>query len=382
MAGSLHIDGPVRSALTLVLLTSTSGCILSPEINERPSLEIVPDSTDLIYRSLDPNYRVRMHAEENDPDGDNLTYRWTVQSCTGGKFDCDSKYAESTERSFAFPVPPRRADGVTPATHIRILLDGKDSWGAAAKPQQESVIALSNHPPDIPIVSAQAEYGFAPDFPIDVYFKVGDEDDGPGTSELTWTVYSPPTQPAYELVDLSAPSDPEDPQHLQVGKRLTPHGLGLWTIELKAKDPFGDEFSKDIMLTVEQDKPPCLAQWAPIAVQAPNALPVSDPTLFLVNRVMDSVDPWPANVGDPFRGTPTFEWSVKRNAGPRRITSATANQLAFDPALYTPGDIVEIRVEIADRNATPITCADGNPTCAVGIDATCIQRQTWRVEVR
>jgi hypothetical protein len=40
-----------------------------------------------------------------------------------------------------------------------------------------------------------------------------------------------------------------------------------------------------------------------------------------------------------------------------------------------------MRVEIFDRKSTPIPCADGLATCAISQPA-CIQRQTWRVEVR
>jgi hypothetical protein len=39
-------------------------------------------------------------------------------------------------------------------------------------------------------------------------------------------------------------------------------------------------------------------------------------------------------------------------------------------------------VEIADRNNTAITCADASPTCSVISDNSCLQRLTWRVEVR
>jgi hypothetical protein len=64
------------------------------------------------------------------------------------------------------------------------------------------------------------------------------------------------------------------------------------------------------------------------------------------------------------------------------LNGVTGSGFAIDPASYQPGDIVELRVEIADRNNTPITCADGNATCSVVSDNACIQRQTWRVEVR
>jgi hypothetical protein len=83
----------------------------------------------------------------------------------------------------------------------------------------------------------------------------------------------------------------------------------------------------------------------------------------------------------------TFSWSIlPPGASTRQPLAVTGNQVALDPASYSPGDIVELRVEIADRamilNNTAISCADNIPTCSVISDASCIQRQTWRVEVR
>ena len=137
------------------------------------------------------------------------------------------------------------------------------------------------------------------------------------------------------------------------------------------------------MVTVNPDSPPCLRTLSPVVAQSPAALPMSEPTLFQVHIVADDLDPYPS-VNDPELGPTRFTWSLLAPpSGSRQVlTAVTGNRLALDPASYQPGDIVEVRVEIADRNLTPITCADGNATCSVISDNNCLQRQTWRVEVR
>jgi hypothetical protein len=123
-------------------------------------------------------------------------------------------------------------------------------------------------------------------------------------------------------------------------------------------------------------------QWAPIAAPSSTEWPMTDPTLFQVKVVKDTLDPYPTVPGDAVRGTTAFKWSIKQpGSSSRTLLGAIGNAVSLDPANYTPGDIVELRVEIADRNKTPVNCADDQLTCSV-ISTSCIQRQTWRVVVQ
>ena len=109
---------------------------------------------------------------------------------------------------------------------------------------------------------------------------------------------------------------------------------------------------------------------------------MTDPTLFQVKIVDDVLDPFPTMPGDALRGTTAFSWSIKQPGASTRTTlGVTGNAASLDPANYAPGDIVELRVEIADRSNTMISCTDASPTCSVISDDACIQRLTWRVEV-
>ena len=112
-------------------------------------------------------------------------------------------------------------------------------------------------------------------------------------------------------------------------------------------------------------------------------IPISDPTLFQVLVVADDLDPYPSVPNDPILGTTEFHWSIVPPGGTRQsLGGVTGSGVALDPNSYTPGDLVELRVEIQDRNHTPVNCPDTDLTCSVISDQSCLQRLTWRVEVR
>lgn len=106
------------------------------------------------------------------------------------------------------------------------------------------------------------------------------------------------------------------------------------------------------------------------------------PTLFQVTVVKDDLDPYPGFPDDTVLGSPKFTWSLLPPGGSTRLPFGTTNHASLDPSNYAPGDILELRVEIADRKALPITCDQASPTCSVISDNACLQRLTWRVEVR
>src|SRR5262249_30061475 len=158
---------------------------------------------------------------------------------------------------------------------------------------------------------------------MNIYAKVGDSDDGADSVTLEWKVFSPMNQPTFALgeLDQPVPQDPLDPKHLQIGKKFTPMGTGDYEIQLTARDPLqqacADQGGTDctstvdsVMVTVVPDHAPCLKQLVPLVAVAPNALPVSDPTLFQVVVVQDDLDPFPGVPSDQVLKTPSFHWSI------------------------------------------------------------------------
>ncbi len=363
---------------------AVSGCFYTDPINQRPSLGIIQTSQDVVYRG-DP---VELRASTDDPDGHFVYVHWRVQPCTGE--DCDSPFYELSDDETVpakFVVPYERADKQK-VTALRVVLQGQDDFGATAKPDQELWIPIADRAPTLEL-RKDSRYGYVVSTPINLYAKLGDPDDGPADPTLSWQVYTPTNQPAYDLVDIEVPPDKEPERYAQSGKQFTPKGIGEWEIEVTATDTLGEETTQSIMVTVSADAPPCLSTLSPVIAPTGTALPMSEPTLFQVHVVADDLDPYPA-VNDPVLGTTKFAWSLKLNNGARQDLTGTTgdgvtgNRVALDPASYLPGDIIEVRVEIADREAVnrPITCADANPTCSVISDNACLQRQTWRVEVR
>lgn len=378
---------PVAARLTVVgrcalLCLVASGCFYVDPINQRPSLEIEQTSTAVVYRGD----TVRLNAIANDPDGQPVFFHWRANACTD-ETDCDkAPFYEMSDAKAVFVVPSERApDPERPPTAVeavRVVLEGQDEYGATARPAQQLWIPVANRAPTLEL-RKDSRYGYVVKEPINVYAKVGDPDDWPNVPELTWEVFTPTDQPDYMLDDLTVDPDPDDTTHAQLGKTFTPEGIGDYEIRVTATDRLGEPTVKSIMVTVADDAPPCLQQLTPLVATAPAALPMAEPTLFQVHVVTDDLDPYPA-VDDPELGTPMFTWSLLAPgmAARQTLNGVSGNGVALDPASYQPGDILELRVEIADRQPRVLTCADDNPTCSVISDDNCLQRQTWRIEVR
>jgi hypothetical protein len=370
-------------AVRFVLLSTLlmAGCFYTDRINQRPGIEIVQTSDDLVYRKS----MVTLLATDDDPEDHVVFKQWHAHACTDATLPdnagCDMvPFQTGNLDNFIFEVPSTRADTTTPVQTVRVVLEAQDDYGAIARPFQELLIPIANHLPYLDLRMAP-RYEYLVDTPIDLFVAVTDADDAPASVQVEWKVYTPMNQPAYTLVDVDVP-DP-DPLALQLGKLFTPKGNGKWTIEVTATDPLGGGDVKQFEMQVDLDGPPCLAQWAPITAPSGSALPMTEPTLFRINVVTDVLDPFPTIPGDAQLGTTRFSWSIKPpGSSTRDALSVTSNQAALDPANYQPGDIVELRVEIQDRIPRTITCADNLDTCSMTSDNDCLQRLTWRVEVR
>jgi len=358
-----------------------TGCIYLDPINQRPSVTIDQLSSGLVHRGD----LVTFMADYDDPEGGGGSFAWSAFACadeSDARHDvgCDTDpFYTGTQVTAALAVPVALAGG-GPAQAIRVVLEARDDHGALAQTRQ--VLLVVDAPPTLELRKSARSYTIGT--PIDVFAKYGDADDGPATASLAWEVFTPNTQPAFTFTDLAVPQDPGDPAHVTAGKTLVPQGIGEWSVTVTARDPLGATTDQTIGITVAADQPPCLAEWQPIVPPAGETLPVTEPTLFQVPLVDDDLDVYPPVPGDPVLGTTTFAWSILPPGAPGRqlLAGATGNSIDFDPSAFTPGDIVELRVEIFDRVHLTLPCADDLATCSVGAQPGCIQRQTWRVEVR
>jgi len=360
-----------------------SGCFYFDPINQRPSIGIHQSSSDTVHRGD----VVVLEARYNDPDGTGGTLRWAAFACTqvsdaSGSICDGQQFFTGTDPTAALVVPLRRASGV-PVEAVRVVLAASDDRGAAANPTQELVIPVSDASPTLELRKV-SRHGYVAGIPIDLFGKYGDADDGPARVALAWQVFTPSTQPDYTLVDLAVPVDANDPAHVTAGKTLTPQGIGEWDVQVTATDPVGVASLQHLAITVAADRPPCLAQWQPSVPPAGATYPVTQRTLFQVPLVDDDLDVYPPAHGDPVLGTATFAWSILVPGAParERLVGATGNALDFDPAAFSPGNIVELRVEAFDRSHPTTACDDSLPTCPVVSQPGCTQRLTWRLEIR
>jgi hypothetical protein len=365
----------------MVLASVLSGCFYTDPINQRPSIAIHQVGSGAVTRGAQ---HVAFSAVSSDPDGDTVALSWRAYACQGTMCDA-TEFQSGTDTVFDLVEIPLANAALESYDTLEIRLEGRDALGATAKPSQTLDIHLGDAAPKITMRAGRPSV--VVNEPVAIYALVTDLDDpvaGPEShyAPPVWNVTAPPTTQDWTLDDLQVPGT--DSTHLQLGKTFTPKATGDWTIQLTATDPMLAQTVQDLNLHVDADQLPCVSQWVPAATTDPGtSLQLTDPTLFEVLVVTDDLDPYPSVPNDPVLGTTEFYWSIVPPGGGRQdLPNVSGNAVALDPASYTPGDLVELRVEIEDRNHRAVTCPDGDLTCSMTVNPNCSQRLTWRVVVR
>ncbi|CAN5665572.1 hypothetical protein BH11MYX1_BH11MYX1_17580 [soil metagenome] len=363
----------------LVLISAClSGCFYTDSINQRPSLDIHQvDPGAAVYH----NNTLAFAAIKNDPDGDSVAVTWRAYACTGTICD-QAEFTSGADTTFTVTTPATRTNGEVFDT-LHVVLEGRDVHGATARPSQTLDLNVIDAPPTL-VLSKDARNSYVVGTDIGIYARVGDLDDGFANVTLgPWIAMAPASAANITLSETLAVAPDADPRFEQLGMKFTPMAIGDWNIEVTATDPGGLAATEELPVSVVADHPPCLAQWEPTATPvAGTTVPMTDPTLFQILVVSDDLDPFPSPPSDPF-GTTEFHWSIVPPNGTRQLlTGVTGSGVALDPDSYTPGDIVELRVEIQDRKHTAVNCPATDLTCSVISDQSCLQRLSWRVEVR
>jgi hypothetical protein len=356
--------------LVAIAAACAPGCFYVEPINQRPSADIVRDT-------LTPPTRggaaFSVHAVWSDPDGDDVTLAWTASACTAG--GCSTEpFASGTQAIFGF-VAPQAAE----VTGILIVLDATDAHGAHARPLQQLLVDVADQPPTIglQIDGRLWRHAYPVGLPITVRAQTNDLD-GDNVS-LIW---KPPYASGTDMA-MSKWIDGSDP----TVKSFTPDVPGSpWAIEVDADDgaggvtvgtpPLGEE------VLVAADRPPCLGTTDPQLTTA--TLVLDQARRFSVFTVDDDLDIYPAPPAGSLLGAATFHWSLATPASSGAFTALATdeNNVVIDPADYAPGDVLDVRVEIQDRTPRAITCDPSLPQCSIIADPTCLQRQTWHLEVR
>jgi hypothetical protein len=373
-----------------------TGCFYLDPINRRPKIMDVlrqcdasdpAQPCDTQFEDLHHGDSVNLKADFMDPDGQaqDTVLQWKITACDSSLTVCDGHALyEGTDPVAHFVVRNTLEDTGGPVQRVSVGLFVFDDRGASSS--LFPVLIVKDGPT---LAVSQSARTYTVGAPIDMFATYGDPDDGPVGSPpsgvaVQWTAFTPDGQPAPALIDLEVPANPADPGHPTVGERLIPEEVGAWDVRVTATNSHSITTDKHLLFTVGPDQPPCLAQWQPIVPPDDATLPVTAPTVFQALLVDDDLDPYPAVPGEPLFGTTAFEWSilVPGAQARQRLVGTTGNSVDFDPGAFTPGDVVELRVEIFDRKHTAVACPDGALVCPANVAKACNQRQTWRVEIR
>jgi hypothetical protein len=363
-----------------------TGCFYLDPIIARPGVTI--------NRAAPPNdaaYRGNpflLTADFDNPKPRQGRYDWLAFAChvsdvDGSEICDDSDFYSGGDALASFSVPVvTMAFPPALVNRLKVKLQVHDDRGAVATAEEN--IPVADGPPTVDLGVTVSSFSVG--VPIDLAVQYGDPDDPLGSlTLLPVEVMTPQTPLAYTLEDLPPGASQADPGHLTVGTRLTPQEAGAWAVKFAARDPAGAlSRGGTLAFVVNPDQPPCLEQWEPIVPPSDAVLPILEPTVFQVPLVRDELDAYPRLSSALQFGTTTFEWSILRPGATARegLAGPSGNRIDFDPAAFTPGDVVEIRVEIFDRHHTALPCDDSSQTCSITGAIDCLQRQTWRVEVR
>jgi hypothetical protein len=352
-----------------------TGCFYVDPVVDRPTVEVVlkGKSGTVLHHGDELQVSANLRVGNGAPRrGDSFV--WTVVACPSdsGDGDCVLLDPPANAEQVTVVVPDRIRPGdagFPPTRSIRAQVDVRDEYGIVIDGADRSARIY-----DRPTVDLEVEdvAGDAVTVGIPVVLRatytVPSED-----RESVALAWNGPFMPGVERSFA-------DPDHIVERKQLMLMPPGKVNVMVAARYP-AITVSAARTIVVLPDLPPCIAQWQPITPPPGAALPITGPTLFQVPSVVDDLDGYPRRL-PPF-GTATFAWSIlPPGASTRHVLSgATGNTFELDPGAFTPGDIVELRVEVFDRNATAVACPDDQPTCAVGVSL-CSQRQTWRMEIR
>ena len=373
VARPLQHNRSVRRALLALAVALVPGCFYTDSINERPSADIVRTDSGAVVRLG----TVNVQAEWNDPNHDVVNFAWSVQACDGMR-NCDPPFVTSTQSSLTIVVPPARNNVDDQFTKLAIWLDVSDTHGAHANPVQELVLDVLDPGPSLSLAADGRQWPTANLWPVGLPITVRATASAPGGAAVT-LAWEPLYSPGSTTNDVAWGTETVDPATDVHTNQFTPDAAGAWTVRVQASDGLKTD-EQTLMLLVQPDQPPCLGTTDPAL--ASGTIVVDQARRFSVLSVDDDIDvfpPPPATAKG--MGTTGFHWSLASPASGGALVpiGADANDVVIDPTQYAPGDQLDLRVDITDA-VTRTPCDASQPTCSVAGN-TCLQRQTWHLEI-
>lgn len=383
--------GTVPRALLLLaagLLPGASGCFFTDDINRVPRADVQVLTPGPHYRDSSVTFSA---SKSGDDDGDAVQVSWSARTCNAQHNICDPALEERNGldrgEPFTITIPSWRPGGEATAAVV-VVAEVIDSRGA--RQQDRVFIDVLNRAPALTLQSQGLQAPVSGGYPIGTTVRVvasGSDPDG-DPLDYEWQYYSPPG---------SVPGDVGWERIDEVGYALTADVTGLWTVEVTATDVLGEATTERVQIAVAEDAPPCIDATEPSAddlLAVPEARYILDrdapPRRFAVLGVEDDLDLYPPPSGDPADndgsplGSASFRWLVATPDTGGALTEVAghlASSYLLDASAYAPGDQVDLRVEIDDRVGRELPCSEDRPTCSLEGN-TCLQRVTWRMEMR
>jgi hypothetical protein len=390
-ASKLLRESPVTSRgsffLTVSLvacLPGAGGCFYTGSINREPRANVQ-------LSTAGPHYRGSLVAlsasKSDDPDGEDLDVSWRAHACSADRTECDtSAFDERAQRPASEPynvrIPAARLNGAA-AEAIRVDVTVADEHGA--EHGDRVFIDVTNRPPE-PVLQVQGFAAPTGGYPLGttVRLVVEARDPDGDPAMLTWRYFPASGSQEANVVWERIDGDMYD---------LAGDVVGEWVAEVEVTDALGASSTARATVFFQQDGPPCIAATDPPA-QADAGYIVergAAPRRFAVLAVTDDLDVYPppsselADGRPSPQGTARFRWSIATPYTDGVLQPIRGHALAgytVDPGAYAPGDTLLLRVEIEDRNGFEVGCGQEQPTCSIAGDSVCLQRMTWRIDIR
>jgi hypothetical protein len=395
LLGDAHVTrlgalSPLSILWLAAWLPGAAGCFYMDGINREPRASVQVSTPGPHYRNETVTFSA---SKSDDPDGDTLYVSWRARLCNAARTDCDTTiFAERgdrpAEQPFVVTVRPDRDDG-TPTGSIVVSATVRDTRHATHS--VDMFVDVTNRSP-APVLQVQGYAAPSGGYPIGTTVRVVAQAQDPDGDQTTFKwLYQPASGSLAENVGWDRVSDTIYDLRADV--------TGEWRVEVTATDELGAESTSHASVFFQPDGPPCIAATDPPALPA---LPTpidggyiverdGAPRRFAVLAVADDLDVYPPPPdetpdGRPSpQGTARFHWSIATpyTDGARApIRGHALSGYVIDPGAYAPGDTLSLRVELEDRNGLDVNCDQDQPTCALSGDQTCLQRVTWRIEIR
>ena len=366
------------ASLAAALLASVAGCFYVEPINERPGAGI---------DWIDPEQPVRgeqVSVQPNiyDPDGDDTVPSWSVYACAGDVCD-EAPFDTANTYRFDFTTP-FFTNGGEPTTRVLVDLQVTDEWGATAVPIQQLDIIVGNAGPELGTLQKSGRL-FRNNYPVGTPVRItasaDDDDDGVEGLSYDDAILYPPIGATLEdatFVRIDPISIPEDGEAIW---ELVANVPGQWEVAVTVRD-FADSAERTTAVPVAADHPPCIGASDPGFPPDGARIVVDELRRFSVLAIDDDLDLYPAPApDDEVLGAASFRWFLASPAsgGALEPIQVDGNGVDIDPAAWTPGDELELRVEAVDQVDRPL-CDAAMASCELVTG--CFQRQTWSLEVR